>query len=290
MSSITKLSVSVPEEAVPAVVAAFETACESVGFLRENEAGSLWTVEGLLRDPARRGTLEAGLALASAACGISLPALAESLLEAQDWLARTREAFPPQPIGRRFLIRGTHDADRRWPGRIALTIDAGLAFGSGEHETTRGCLIALETMRRPRGRVADIGAGSGVLAMAAAALWRARTVGVECDPRAARVARENVRANGLHRLVRVVAGEGWHAPAIRRSSPYAVVFANILARPLCAMAGDAVRHLAPRGRIVLSGFHREQARLVLAAHRRFGLVLERRLTLGRWATLVLHKR
>ncbi|MFQ3622213.1 MAG: 50S ribosomal protein L11 methyltransferase [Acetobacteraceae bacterium] len=290
MRSIAKLSVSVPEQAVPAFVAAFETACESVGFLREDEAGSRWTVEGLLRDPARRGALEAGLALASAASGIGPTTLGETWVEAEGWLARTREAFPPQPIGRRLLIRGTHDSRVGWPGRIALTIDAGLAFGSGEHETTRGCLIALETMPRPRGRVADIGAGSGVLALAAAALWRVGVLGVELDPWAARVARENARANRLHRLVRVVAGEGWRASAIRRGAPYAVVFANILARPLCAMAADAARRLAPRGRIVLSGFHPEQARLVLVAHRRSGLVLERRLDLGRWTTLVLRKR
>jgi len=290
MTRLARLAVSVPEDAVPVFVAAFETACDSVEFLREDEACTSWTVSGLMREPAQRGRLQAAIALASAITGLAVPPVVESEVEAEGWLARTLASFPPQPIGRRLLIRGTHDAHVAIPGRVALTIDAGLAFGSGEHATTRGCLIALEHLRRPRGPVADIGTGSGVLALAAAKLWRVRVVGVERDPWAARTGAENARANGLAHLVRIARGDGWHAPAIRRAAPYAAAFANILARPLCAMARETSRRLGRAGRLVLSGFHPQQARMVLAAHRRMGFVLVRRHEVGAWTTLVLQKR
>lgn len=288
MSALARLSVTVPERAVPAVVAAFETACEAVSFLRLDETCGTWSVEGILRDAARRGALDTALVLAASVAGIDVPDIAAGEVEAEGWLARTRAAFPPQPIGRRFLIRGTHDATATMPGRIALTIDAGLAFGSGEHATTRGCLIALEGLRRC-GPVADIGTGSGVLALAAAALWRVRAVGVELDPWAARVAAENARMNRLHRLVDLVPGDAWRARAIRRRAPYALAFANIFARPLCALASTTARKLRHGGRAVLSGFHPAQARMVEVAHRRAGMVLERRLVVNNWATLVLRR-
>lgn len=291
--ALPRFTVTVPEQAVPAFAAAFESACEGVSFFRHHDQGRPtsddWVVEGLLRDPANRAALEGALALAAAVAGIAPPPLAEGSVEAEGWLARTREAFPPQPIGRRFLIRGTHDADAAMPGRIALTIDAGLAFGSGEHATTQGCLMALERLPRPRGMMADIGTGSGVLALAAAALWHVRAVGVEIEPWAARVAGENARLNRLQHLVTMVHGDGWHAPAIRRHAPYGLVTANILARPLCAMAADLALALAPGGHAVLSGLLVEQARMVLAAHRRAGLVLAGRIDIGHWATLIVRK-
>ncbi|WP_144187022.1 50S ribosomal protein L11 methyltransferase [Elioraea rosea] len=292
--ALPRLFVTVPEHAVPAFTAAFESACEGVAIFRADDdphaAAPDWTVEGLLREPGNRAALEGALALAAAVSGIAQPALAEDAVEAEGWLARTREAFPPQPIGRRFLIRGTHDAEATMPGRLALTIDAGLAFGSGEHATTRGCLMALERLPRPRGWMADIGTGSGVLALAAAALWHVRAIGVEIDPWAARVAAENARLNRLHRLARLVHGNGWKAPAIRRHAPYGLVTANILARPLCAMAADLARNLAPGGHAVLSGLLVDQAQMVLAAHRRAGLALAGRIDIGHWATLILRKR
>lgn len=288
MSALPRLSVTVPERAVPAVVAAFETVCEAVSFLRLDDDCDSWSVEGILRDPARGDDLDTALVLAASAAGIDVPEVTAGAVEAEGWLARTREAFPPQPIGRRFLIRGTHDATATMPGRIALTIDAGLAFGSGEHATTRGCLIALEGLRRC-GPVADIGTGSGVLALAAAALWRVHAVGVELDPWAARVAAENARMNRLHRLAELVPGNAWRARAIRRRAPYALAFANIFARPLCAMATTTARNLRRGGRAVLSGFHPAQARMVEVAHRRAGMVLERRLVVNAWATLVLRR-
>jgi ribosomal protein L11 methyltransferase len=291
---LPRLAITVPEHAVPAFAAAFETACEGVAFFRSHDQGHPtgpdWTVEGLLTDPAARARLAGALALAAAASGIAPPDVREDSVEAEGWLARTRDAFPPQPIGRRFLIRGTHDAGVTMPGRIALTIDAGLAFGSGEHATTRGCLMALERLPRPRGPVADVGTGSGILALAAAALWHVRAVGVEIEPWAARVGAENARMNRLNRRVMIVHGNGLAAPALRRHAPYGLVLANILARPLCAMAVDVARNLRRGGHAVLSGLLVEQAPMVLAAYRRVGFALAGRIALGHWATLILKRR
>ena len=169
-------------------------------------------------------------------------------------------------------------------------LDAGVAFGSGEHGSTRGCLRALEGLahRRPR-RILDLGTGSGILAMAAARLLHRPVLAVDIEPWSVRVAGQNAELNRLGRLVRARLGNGWAARPVRRAAPYDLVFANILARPLCAMARDLARNLAPGGRAVLAGLLDAQVPLVLAAHRRQGLLLERRLAEGRWVTLVVRQ-
>ena len=172
-----------------------------------------------------------------------------------------------------------------------LTLDAGLAFGSGEHGSTRGCMVALETVarRKPR-RILDLGTGSGILAIAAAKLLRRKVLGSDIEPWSIKVARRNAIQNGVGRLVRAKLADGWHHPTIRGGAPYDLVFGNILARPLCGMAKDLSVHLAPGGTAILAGLLGTQARMVLAAHRRRGLVLERMLPQGPWTTLVVRKR
>jgi ribosomal protein L11 methyltransferase len=140
--------------------------------------------------------------------------------------------------------------------------------------------------RKPR-RILDLGTGSGVLAMAAAALLRRPVLATDNDPWAVRAARENARRNRL--AVHAAQGDGWHAPAIRRAGQFDLVFANILARPLCRMARPLARRLAPGGVAILAGLTRDQARMVLAAHRSQGLVLRKRHDEGRWTTLVVAK-
>ena len=171
-----------------------------------------------------------------------------------------------------------------------MVLDAALAFGSGEHGSTRGCLRALERVahRRPR-RTLDLGTGSGILAMATAKLLHRPVRATDIEPWSVRVARENVDRNGLRHLVRVCRADGWTAPWVVDGAPYDLVFANILARPLCRMAGSLARSLAPDGRAVLSGLLQNQVRWVLAAHRAHGLVLEAVLHEGAWATLVLRR-
>jgi ribosomal protein L11 methyltransferase len=280
---------ALPEAAVPAFEAAFQTVCATVGLFRD-EATDTWRVEGVREAGAGDDELAGALALASAVSGIEQPALHAAPVEAEGWLARTVESFPEQPIGRRFLVRPTHLPDPKTHGRLVLRLDAGLAFGSGEHASTRGCLLALEHIahRRPR-RVLDLGTGSGILALAAAKLLRRPVLATDIEPWSVRVAAENARLNGEQRLVSARLADGWRHRAVR-AGRYDLVFANILARPLCAMARDLAAHLAPGGTAILAGLLGTQARMVLAAHRRQGLVLDARHDVGPWTTLVLRRR
>ena len=277
-----------PANAVPAFEAALQTVCATVGLFRD-EATDTWRVEGVREAGAGDDELAGALALASAAAGTAAPALHAAPVEAEGWLARTAASFPEQPIGRRFLVRPTHLPDPRTHGRIVLRLDAGLAFGSGEHASTRGCLLALERIahRRPR-RILDLGTGSGVLALAAAKLLRRPVLATDIEPWSVRVAAENARLNAEQRLVSVRLADGWRHRAVR-AGRYDLVFANILARPLCAMARDLAARLAPGGTAILAGLLGTQARMVLAAHRRRGLLLEARHDVGPWTTLVLRK-
>ena len=282
--------VVVPEAALDLFEVAFSQVCDTVGFFLADEDTRTWRVEGVRDMGVDDAPLLQVLALAAAATGVDAP-LQRVATEAEGWLARTAESFPPQRIGRRFLLRGTHHRGPEPPGLVTLTLDAGLAFGSGEHGSTRGCLRALEGVayRRPR-RILDLGTGSGILAMAAARLLHRPVLATDIEPWSVRVARQNAAANGVGRLVRPVLADGWRQPVVRHHAPYDLVFANILARPLCRMARDLAVRLAPGGTVILAGLLRTQARGVLAAHRRQGLVLERQLTEGQWATLVLRRR
>ena len=279
-----------PEGSVPAFEAALQTVCATVGLFRD-EATDTWRVEGVREAGAGDDALAGALALAAAVSGIEPPALHAAPVEAEGWLARTAAGFPEQPIGRRFLVRPTHLPDPRTHGRVVLRLDAGLAFGSGEHASTRGCLLALERIahRRPR-RVLDLGTGSGILALAAAKLLRRPVLATDIEPWSVRVAAEKARLNRAQDLVAARLADGWRHRAVRAGGPYDLVFANILARPLCAMARDLAAHLAPGGTAILAGLLGAQARMVLAAHRRQGLALDARHDVGPWTTLVVRRR
>ena len=279
-----------PEHAVPAFEAALEQVCLTVGYFRD-EPTDTWRIEGVREAGANDAALEAALALAAAVAGIDPPAVQMAPVEAEGWLARTVQAFPEMPIGRRFLIRPTHVPDPVTHGRIVLKLDAGLAFGSGEHASTQGCLMAFERVahRRPRS-VCDLGSGSGILAMAAAKSGPCRVLATDIEPWSVRVCDQNARMNELGpRRMRSILADGWR-PRSMKGVRYDLIFANILARPLCAMARELALHLAPGGTAILAGLLGTQARMVLAAHRRQGLVLERRIDVGPWTTLVLRRR
>jgi ribosomal protein L11 methyltransferase len=286
--ALETVSVTVPEAALEAYEAALAQACATVGFFHDDATG-LWTLEGVREQGANEAKLVAALAVAAAATGVVAPPQ-RRVTEAEGWLARTYSAFPEQLVGRRFAIRGTHLSGPQTAGRITVVLDAAVAFGSGEHGSTRGCLRALERIapRRPR-RVLDLGTGSGILAMAAARLLHRRVLATDIDPWSVRMAQANVVRNGLGPRLRVLRADGWRARALRRAAPFDLVFANILARPLTRMARDLARHLAPGGVAILSGLLARQARWVLAAHRCNGLVLAGVVREGDWTTLILRK-
>jgi len=293
-SGLETVHVTVPEHAVEAYERALASACGTLGLFEADERLSLWRIEGVKDLGAAEPELAAALLLAEALSGHAAR-LERTHTPSEGWLARTYESFPEQAVGRRFVVRGSHlGPARSAPGRITLTLDAGVAFGSGEHGSTRGCLRALELVawRRPR-RVLDLGTGSGILAMAAARLLHRPVLAVDIEPWSVRVAAQNARDNRLQRLVSCQLGNGWQTRAIEARAPFDLVFANILARPLCRMARALASHLAPGGTAILAGLLASQVRMVLAAHRRCGLRLERILSEGdgehAWATLVLRR-
>jgi len=287
-TALETVSVVVPEDALDAYEAALAQACGTVGFFKDDDTG-LWTIEGVKDQGANEADLGMALALAELATGFSAT-VARHATQAEGWLARTFEAFPEQLVGRRFAVRGTHLAGPLTQGRLTIVLDAAIAFGSGEHGSTRGCLRALEIVaaRKPT-RILDLGTGSGILAMAAAKLLRRPVLATDIDPWSVRVARDNAKRNGLGNRMRALRADGWGSPSVRGAARYDLIFANILARPLTQMAKDLAVSLAPGGTAILAGLLVTQARWVLAAHRHHGLVLESALREGQWATLVLRK-
>jgi ribosomal protein L11 methyltransferase len=282
------VAVSVSEDALEAFEAALANACDTVGFFRNHDTG-VWRVEGVKQVGLNEAELASSLAVAAIMTGAS-PVLERSATEADGWLARTYASFPEQLIGRYFAVRGTHLTGPEIPNRITLTLDAGLAFGTGEHGSTRGCLVALETVARRRpAHILDMGTGSGILAMAAARLLNRPVLATDIEPWAVRVAAENAELNGVAHLVRVRLADGWSDPFVRGQGPYDLVFGNILARPLCLMARDLALNLAPGGTAILAGLLANQARWVLSAHRAQGLRLERMVPQGPWTTIVVRK-
>ena len=171
----------------------------------------------------------------------------------------------------RFFVYGSHHRGGVPAGAIGIVLDAATAFGTGEHPSTRGCLMALEALARRRAirHPLDIGTGTGILSIAAAKLLRRPVLASDIDPGSVAVARHNVARNGVARLVRVGRAAGYRGRALRRRR-YDLILSNILARPLALLAADLARHLAPGGRAVLSGLLRRQEPIVLAPHRGLG--------------------
>jgi ribosomal protein L11 methyltransferase len=251
-----------------------------------------WRVDLLFKRQPDAAPLEAELVALLRAHGLALDgALEINWLPHQDWLAAVRIARPPLQVGR-FYVHGSNDPLPPKTRLVPLLIEAGLAFGSGEHQTTAACLEAFDLLlrRRPFRRVLDMGCGSAILAIAAArADHQCRALAVDNDPLAIAVARDNATRNRAASRVRCHLSEGYADPAVRRAGPFDLVFANILADPLIAMAGDLRRHLAPGGVAVLSGLLDRQATAVLAAHRAHGLREIGRVERHPWVALVLRR-
>ncbi|MER8546086.1 50S ribosomal protein L11 methyltransferase [Mesorhizobium sp. M0684] len=210
--------------------------------------------------------VEARLRDVLAGLSLSKPIARETLPDI-DWVARSLEGLKPVRAGR-FFVHGAHDRRKRHSGEIAIEIEAGLAFGTGHHGTTAGCLEMLEqVVRREHPRNAlDLGTGSAVLAIAVARLAHIPVLATDIDPVAVKVAAANARLNHVKGLVETVTAPGFHHPIFAARAPFDLIVANILARPLMRLAPQMAEHIALGGSIVLSGILERQRDAVIAAY------------------------
>ena len=214
--------------------------------------------------------------------------IAFDTIEAKDWVKASLEDLVPVPAGR-FVVHGQHDRARVPANKLGIEIEAALAFGTGHHGTTRGCLLLLDHVlkaRRPH-RVLDLGTGTGVLAIAAAKALHGQVLASDIDPASVKVARENTRLNEAGNWVQVIRATGFSAPQFAQYGPFDLVLANILANPLRQLAGPMARHLAPSAHVILSGLLTRQARGVIAAYRARRLVPVKQLRIEGWSSLLL---
>ena len=210
----------------------------------------------------------------------------------QDWVAKVQRELAPVEAGR-FFVYGSHDADKVPQDRVPLLIDAAMAFGTGHHGTTKGCLEAFDyllTERFSGGRIVDVGCGTAVLAMAAAKVLPDTVLASDIDPIAVDVARANVAANGLEGRVACYVAAGFEAPELQDGGPYDLIFANILKGPLVALAPQMAAHAAQGGKLILSGILNEQADDVIAVYQQSGFNLVRKSAIVDWTTLILGRK
>lgn len=255
--------------------------CETVSAF---ERGTGFRVEGLSRDKPDQALLEASFVLLDPSVTVTV-----ERVPPRDWVSENQAGFPPIRTGR-FFVHGSHFRGAVPAAAVPILIDAATAFGTGEHATTRGCLLAMERVARPPRRILDIGCGTGILAIAAAKFWHRPVLAFDIDSEAVRVTRVNARRNQVGRAVRADIARGYRHRTIARHAPFDLVFANILARPLIGMAPDLARVLAPGGVGLLSGLLARQEAMVLAAQRMQGLYLVGRIALEGWHTLIVAKR
>jgi ribosomal protein L11 methyltransferase len=254
----------------------------------EDETGR-WQVAVHFRHVPDEANLRSLVAVAAGETASQL--LSIESVAATDWVAQSLADLKPVRAGR-FLVHGAHDRAKLRANDIGIEIEAALAFGTGHHGTTRGCLQALGDLakRRRIRRVLDVGTGSGILAIAAARILHARVTASDIDARAIEAARGNARINRAVPLLAFVRAPGTTARAIISAAPYQLIFANILLGPLTRLAVPFRRLTAPGARIVLSGLLPNHANAVLAIYRAQGLVVEKRITRDGWVTLVMHRK
>ena len=284
-SALTTLAGETAAQALAEAIEDLQPEPEGVGVFEVEDGSGLWEVGAYFTDAPD----DIALSLLAAVHGAK-PFVVSEVPEI-DWVAKVKRELSPVEAGR-FFVYGSHDADRVPEGRIALMIEASMAFGTGHHGTTLGCLRALDRLEKAGvvgQNVADIGCGTAVLAMAAASIWPNPVIASDIDAVAVEVAEANVKVNGLEGRVICLEAAGFDHPQIAAAAPFDVVFANILMGPLIQLAPSMGAHVAPGGRAILSGLLVEQADDVAAAYVAEGFTVETREDLGEWTALTLLK-
>lgn len=282
-TALTTLSGRQPAEKLGEALEALEPT--GVGVFEIEDASGLWEVGGYFTEPPDDIALDL-LAAAHGAKPFTVSELPET-----DWVAHVRRELAPVQAGR-FFVHGSHDADKVPEGAHALLIEAAMAFGTGHHGTTLGCLRAFDHLLDQGVRcsnVVDIGCGTAVLAMAAARVWPDPVLASDIDQVAVEVAQANLRANGLEGRVHCVEAAGFDHPTLAGAAPFDLVFANILKGPLIALAPDMAAHCARGGYAILSGILTAQADEVVAHYTQAGFNLVRREEIVDWTTLILRR-
>lgn len=282
-TALTTLMGEGPAQKLGEALEAMEPAPTGVGVFEVEDGSGHWEVGGYFLDAPD----DISLALLAAAYGAKPFVVSE--VPDQDWVAHVRRELPPVEAGR-FFVYGSHDADKVPSDRISLLIEAAMAFGTGHHGTTLGCLLAFEDYIA-EGNVsqncADIGCGTAVLAMAAAAMWGNDVIASDIDEVAVEVAEANLKANDMVGKVTCIEAAGFDNDALKAAAPFDLVFANILKPPLLALASDMAANVAPGGTIILSGLLVDQSEEVVAAYEAQGFKLSQRRDIGEWTALRL---
>jgi ribosomal protein L11 methyltransferase len=284
-TALTTLPDESRAQALGEAVEALDPSPVGVGVFELEDGSGLWEVGVYFTEPPD------GIALTLMAAAHGAAEFVVSELPEIDWVAHVRRELKPVEAGR-FFVYGSHDADKLPTGRIGLWIEAAMAFGTGHHGTTLGCLRAIDRLVSAGvapARIIDLGCGTAVLAMAAAKVWPGAVLATDIDAVAVEVAAANVIANGLEGRVDCLEAAGFDHDLIRARAPFDLVIANILKGPLVELAPDIARRTAPGGRAILSGLLVDQADDVLAAYAAQGFSLAEREDVGDWATLELRR-
>ena len=282
-AALTTITGEDPAYALSEALEGLEPEPTGTGVFEIEDGSGLWEVCAYFMEPPDA----AALAVLSALHGAKPFNISE--IPDQDWVSKVQRELSPVEAGR-FFVYGSHDADKVPANKVPLLIDAAMAFGTGHHGTTKGCLEAFDRLLTDGfvgGRICDIGCGTAVLAMAAAKVLPQRVLASDIDPVAVDVARANVAANGLEGRVDCVVAAGFDAPALQEGGPYDLIFANILKPPLIALAPQMARHVSPGGHAILSGLLNEQAPEVIAVYEQNGFNLIEKRSIVDWTTLIL---
>jgi len=289
---VWRIAIDLPDQSTVPTFDETLTLGDDVVTAQEISGGPRWRLVCHCAAEPDRSTLETRVAIAAVSAGIDPPAITIEELPAIDWVAYYQSRTPPVTIGN-FFVFPSHFKDAVPDGLVGIKLDAGPAFGTGEHESTSGCLVALERLQGQGfavDRGLDMGCGSAILAIAMARLWpSAAIVAVDNDPDSVRTALENVADNDCVGSVSVAISDGYGSAIVQSAAPYELIAANILARPLMAMAPDAASSLAFGGYGVLSGILSEQADMVVDSYKSAGFILFDRLDFGKSSPLVVTK-